>query len=173
MAMGTTAGTSPMSYRGASRLTAPGRPRTGTASRMVPRFRLGSLDGTGADLPMRCFIASSCEIQSPIVVNYKQKVIIAASLAHVIWDGVVRAGLACGVIVALAEPPTIALLRRLTVLDIPGERSSHSVPTPRGGGAPIAVGLLVAVSLAPGAGDTGLAFAVAGGFFRLLRLLDD
>ena len=85
----------------------------------------------------------------------------------------VRAALACGVIVAVAEPPTIALLRRLTVLDVPVERSSHSVPTPRGGGAPIAVGLLVAASLAPRAGDTGLAFAVAVGFFGLLGLVDD
>ena len=85
----------------------------------------------------------------------------------------VRAGLACGVIVAVAEPPTIALLRRLTVLDLPGERSSHSVPTPRGGGAPIAAGLLVAAALAPGAADASLAFAVAVGFFGLLGLLDD
>jgi UDP-GlcNAc:undecaprenyl-phosphate/decaprenyl-phosphate GlcNAc-1-phosphate transferase len=119
------------------------------------------------------FAASPCEVQSPIVVNYKQKVIIPASLAHVIGDGVVRAGLACGVIVALAEPPTIALLRWLTVLDVPGKRSSHAVPTPRGGGAPIAAGLLVAASLAPGAGDAGLAFAVAVGFFGLLGLVDD
>jgi UDP-GlcNAc:undecaprenyl-phosphate/decaprenyl-phosphate GlcNAc-1-phosphate transferase len=122
---------------------------------------------------MRRFIVSPCEVQSPIVVNYKQKVIIPASLAHVIGDGVVRAGLACGVIVAVAEAPTIALLRRLTVLDVPGERSSHSVPTPRGGGAPIAAGLLVAASLAPGAGDAGLAFAFAVGFFGLLGLVDD
>jgi len=85
----------------------------------------------------------------------------------------VRAGLACGAIVAVAEPPTIALLRRLTVLDLPGERSSHSVPTPRGGGAPIAAGLLVAAALTPGAGDARLAFAVAVGFFGLLGLLDD
>jgi UDP-GlcNAc:undecaprenyl-phosphate GlcNAc-1-phosphate transferase len=122
---------------------------------------------------MRRFIASPCEVQSPIVVKYQQKVIVLASLAHVIWDGVVRAGLACGVIVALAEPPTIALLRRLTVLDLPGERSSHSVPTPRGGGAPIALGLLAAVAVAPGGGDPRLAFAAAVGFFGLLGLVDD
>jgi UDP-N-acetylmuramyl pentapeptide phosphotransferase/UDP-N-acetylglucosamine-1-phosphate transferase len=96
-----------------------------------------------------------------------------ASLSGVTADGVVWAVVACGAIVALAEPPTIALLRRLTVLDVPGERSSHSVPTPRGGGAPIAVGLLVAAALVPGAGDTGLAFAFAVGFFGLLGLLDD
>jgi UDP-GlcNAc:undecaprenyl-phosphate/decaprenyl-phosphate GlcNAc-1-phosphate transferase len=86
---------------------------------------------------------------------------------------VVWAVVACGVIVAVAEPLTIALLRRLTVVDVPGDRSSHSVPTPRGGGAPIVVGLLVAASLAPGAGDAGLAFAVAVGCFGLLGLLDD
>jgi UDP-GlcNAc:undecaprenyl-phosphate GlcNAc-1-phosphate transferase len=122
---------------------------------------------------MRCSAALPCEVQSPRVVKIKQKVIIPASVTHVIGDGVVRAGLACGVIVAVAEPPTIALLRRLTVLDLPGERSSHSVPTPRGGGAPIAVGVLGGGSRAPGAGAAGLAFAVAVGFFGLLGLLDD
>jgi UDP-GlcNAc:undecaprenyl-phosphate GlcNAc-1-phosphate transferase len=122
---------------------------------------------------MRCFEALPCEVQSPRVVKIKQKVIIPASLTHVIGDGVVRAGLACGVIVALAEPPTIALLRRLTVLDVPGERSSHSVPTPRGGGAPIALGLVAAVAFAPGGGDPRLAFAAAVGFFGLLGLVDD
>src|ERR1700733_12744325 len=140
---------------------------------MAPRSRLGSLGGTGAKFPMRRFIASPCEVQSPIVVNYKQNVIVPASLAHVIGDGVVWAGLASGLIVAVAEPPMIALLRRHTVLDVPGERSSHSVPTPRGGGAPIALGLLAAAAVAPGAGDPRLAFAAAVGFFGLLGLVDD
>lgn len=88
-------------------------------------------------------------------------------------DRVVWAVLACGAIVITAEPVTITLLRRLAVLDVPGGRSSHSVPTPRGGGAPIAVGLLVAAALVPGAGGAGLAFAAAVGFFGLLGLLDD
>jgi UDP-N-acetylmuramyl pentapeptide phosphotransferase/UDP-N-acetylglucosamine-1-phosphate transferase len=80
---------------------------------------------------------------------------------------------ACGVIVLVAEPLTIALLRRLAVLDMPGGRRSHSVPTPRGGGAPIAVGLVVTALITPGGGRAGLAFAVAVGFFGLLGLLDD
>ena len=88
-------------------------------------------------------------------------------------DRVVWAVFACGAIVAVTEPPTIALLRRLTVLDVPGGRSSHSVPTPRGGGAPIVVGLLAAASLAPSVGGAGLAFAFAVGFFGLIGLLDD
>jgi UDP-GlcNAc:undecaprenyl-phosphate GlcNAc-1-phosphate transferase len=88
-------------------------------------------------------------------------------------DRVVWAVLASGVIVLVAEPPTIALLRRLAVLDVAGGRSSHAVPTPRGGGAPIAVGLLVAALIAPGSGDARLAFALAVGFFGLLGLADD
>jgi UDP-GlcNAc:undecaprenyl-phosphate/decaprenyl-phosphate GlcNAc-1-phosphate transferase len=88
-------------------------------------------------------------------------------------DRVLWAVLACGAIVIVAEAPTIALLRRHAVIDVPGERSSHSVPTPRGGGAPIAVGLLVAALVAPGTGGAGLAFAVAVGFFGLLGLVDD
>jgi UDP-GlcNAc:undecaprenyl-phosphate GlcNAc-1-phosphate transferase len=100
-------------------------------------------------------------------------VIITANMPNVTGDRVVWAVLACGVIVVVAEPPMIALLRRHAVLDVPGGRSSHSVPTPRGGGAPIAVGLLAAALIAPGTGSAGPAFAVAVGFFGLLGLVDD
>jgi UDP-N-acetylmuramyl pentapeptide phosphotransferase/UDP-N-acetylglucosamine-1-phosphate transferase len=80
---------------------------------------------------------------------------------------------ACGATVLAAEPLTILLLRRLAVLDVPGARSSHSVPTPRGGGAPIAVGLIAAVLIAPGGGQARPALAAAIGFFGLLGLVDD
>jgi len=86
------------------------------------------------------------------------------------------AAAACGAIVAAAEPLTIALLRRLAVLDVPGQRSSHTVPTPRGGGAPIAAGLIVAVAMAPNGAcswQARLALAVAVGFFGLIGLIDD
>ena len=85
----------------------------------------------------------------------------------------VWAVLACGALVAVTEPLTISVLRRLAVLDVPGTRSSHVVPTPRGGGAPIAAGLLAAALVAPGGGRVRLVFAVAVGFFGLLGLLDD
>ena len=88
-------------------------------------------------------------------------------------DRIVWAVAVCGGTVLAGEPLTIALLRRLAVLDVPVGRSSHSVPTPRGGGAPIAVGLVAAVLIAPGAGDAGPALAVVIGFFGLLGLLDD
>jgi UDP-GlcNAc:undecaprenyl-phosphate/decaprenyl-phosphate GlcNAc-1-phosphate transferase len=88
-------------------------------------------------------------------------------------DRIVWAVAVCGGTVLAAEPLTIALLRRLAVLDVPGGRSSHSVPTPRGGGVPIAVGLVAAVLIAPGTGNARPALAAAIGFFGLLGLLDD
>jgi UDP-GlcNAc:undecaprenyl-phosphate GlcNAc-1-phosphate transferase len=81
--------------------------------------------------------------------------------------------LACGAIVLVTEPLAIALLRRLAVLDVPGGRSSHAVPTPRGGGAPVAAGLVAAALTAGGGGSARLALAVAVAFFGLLGLLDD
>jgi UDP-GlcNAc:undecaprenyl-phosphate GlcNAc-1-phosphate transferase len=91
----------------------------------------------------------------------------------VLGDRIGWAVAACGATVLAAEPLTILLLRRLAVLDVPGARSSHSVPTPRGGGAPIAAGLIAAVLIAPGGGQARLALAFAIGFFGLIGLLDD
>ena len=53
----------------------------------------------------------------------------------------------------------IPLLRRLAVMDSPSERSSHCVPTPRGGGAPIAAALVWPSRCLPAA--TALPFAAA------------
>jgi UDP-N-acetylmuramyl pentapeptide phosphotransferase/UDP-N-acetylglucosamine-1-phosphate transferase/glycosyltransferase involved in cell wall biosynthesis len=78
---------------------------------------------------------------------------------------------ACGVVVAVAEPVTIPLLRRALIIDVPGDRSSHTVPTPRGGGIPIAAGLLVAAGLIGGAAGAIFAFAVAA--FGLLGFAED
>jgi UDP-GlcNAc:undecaprenyl-phosphate GlcNAc-1-phosphate transferase len=87
---------------------------------------------------------------------------------------VVWAVSACGGIVLVTEPLTIALLRRLAVIDVPDGRSSHSVPTPRGGGAPVAVGLLVAAGLTPSASrDELMAFLTGVGFFGLVGMVDD
>ena len=79
--------------------------------------------------------------------------------------------LACGAVVAAAEAVTIPLLRRAAIVDVPGHRSSHTVPTPRGGGIPIAAGLLVAAGLIGGA--TAMAFALAVAAFGLLGFAED
>jgi UDP-GlcNAc:undecaprenyl-phosphate GlcNAc-1-phosphate transferase len=77
----------------------------------------------------------------------------------------------CGIVVMATEPLTIPLLRRLAVMDIPGLRSSHTIPTPRGGGLPIVVGLLVAVALIRGA--AAVPFGAAVGFFGAVGFVDD
>lgn len=78
---------------------------------------------------------------------------------------------ACGALVAAAEAVTIPLLRRAAIIDVPGHRSSHTVPTPRGGGIPIAAGLLVAAGLIGGANAVVFASAVAA--FGLLGFAED
>lgn len=51
------------------------------------------------------------------------------------------------------------------ILDIPNDRSSHEVPTPRGGGLAIAISVLGGISAAAAVGwmDTRLAMALGGG----------
>ncbi|MGI8450889.1 MAG: MraY family glycosyltransferase, partial [Streptosporangiaceae bacterium] len=89
-----------------------------------------------------------------------------------VWgDEITRAVVCCGIVVMAAEPLIIPLLRRLAAMDMPGLRSSHTVPTPRGGGLPIVVGLLVAVALIRGA--EAVPFGVALGFFGALGFVDD
>jgi UDP-GlcNAc:undecaprenyl-phosphate GlcNAc-1-phosphate transferase len=73
--------------------------------------------------------------------------------------------------VAAAEPVTIPLMRRLAAIDTPNQRSSHTVPTPRGGGAPVAVGLVVAAALIPA--TAALAFGAAVAVFAALGMADD
>lgn len=68
-----------------------------------------------------------------------------------------------------------ALARRM--LDIPNERSSHSVPTPRGGGVAIVLSCLPALLLLGGLGRLSaadvLAFVGAGALVGLVGWLDD
>jgi len=85
--------------------------------------------------------------------------------------GIIGAMACCGAIVVLGEPVTVPLLRRLNAIDVPGTRSSHYVPTPRGGGVPIAVGLLAAMGIA--GGGASVAFMTAIAFFGLLGFADD
>lgn len=78
---------------------------------------------------------------------------------------------ACGAVVAASEAVTIPLMRRAAIIDVPGHRSSHTVPTPRGGGIPIAAGLLVAAGLIGGMIAVVFAFTVAA--FGLLGFTED
>lgn len=75
-----------------------------------------------------------------------------------------------------------ALLRRYalarSLMDVPNERSSHSVPTPRGGGIAIVVVYMLGLFIARRSGlgvtdDVFWALFGAGGFTALLGFLDD
>ena len=77
----------------------------------------------------------------------------------------------CGAFVVAAEPVTIPLLQRAAAIDVPGLRSSHTVPTPRGGGAPIAVGLVLAGLMVHSA--TAVTFAGAVAVFGAIGFADD
>jgi len=81
------------------------------------------------------------------------------------------AAASCGAFVAIAEPLTIVLLRRAAAIDTPNQRSSHTIATPRGGGAPIAVGLVAVVMAIRSPGTT--AFAIAVGAFATIGFADD
>lgn len=67
---------------------------------------------------------------------------------------------------------TAILVSRLRVFDIPNERSSHSVPVPRGGGLAIVAGFLIGVSLIQFFGKTvPLRSEYFGGFLFSLLLI--
>lgn len=77
--------------------------------------------------------------------------------------------LVLGVTAFMASVALAALARRYalarSLLDVPNERSSHSVPTPRGGGLAIATVVLIGLLILAIAGEVGprLAAALGGG----------
>ncbi|MDR2689777.1 MAG: glycosyltransferase family 4 protein [Azoarcus sp.] len=70
-----------------------------------------------------------------------------------------------------------ALLRRYALarrmIDIPTSRSSHTQPTPRGGGAAIVAGFFVALWLADETSSLSWALAGGGGLVALIGFIDD
>ena len=84
--------------------------------------------------------------------------------------------IAAGIAACLGTRALIPLLRRASVLDRPNERSSHAIPTPRGGGiAVVAASLaawlvLIAAGMAPA---TLLAVTAGAAMLALISWLDD
>jgi UDP-N-acetylmuramyl pentapeptide phosphotransferase/UDP-N-acetylglucosamine-1-phosphate transferase len=74
-------------------------------------------------------------------------------------------------------PVVIFLLRRLHVIDVPTERSSHVEQTPRGGGAAVLVGAVSAMVLGwiAGVPESGSlkTLLVCASFFAIVGLIDD
>jgi UDP-GlcNAc:undecaprenyl-phosphate/decaprenyl-phosphate GlcNAc-1-phosphate transferase len=76
--------------------------------------------------------------------------------------------------ITLALCPVVLLcLRRGEVLDVPGPRSSHDRPTPRGGGLAVAVGCSVALAVSQSAGSGRTGVLVAACLYSTIGLLDD
>ncbi|MCB0991615.1 MAG: glycosyltransferase family 4 protein [Acidimicrobiales bacterium] len=78
------------------------------------------------------------------------------------------------VLALVLTPLVIALLRRAEIYDTPGERSSHSTATPRGGGVAVAIAGLSTLALVwNGAGGPAIAVAVTATGFGFVGLADD
>jgi UDP-N-acetylmuramyl pentapeptide phosphotransferase/UDP-N-acetylglucosamine-1-phosphate transferase len=71
--------------------------------------------------------------------------------------------LATGLLAAFATGALIPILRRSGVLDRPNERSSHHVPTPRGGGIAVVGSVLLAWAILARAGWAAPALAISLG----------
>jgi len=68
------------------------------------------------------------------------------------------------------QPMVIVAMRRANVIDTPNDRSSHVIPTPRGGGVAVVVAVLSGVALA---GGIPLYFSAAVVMFAVIGLVED
>ncbi|WP_225879087.1 MraY family glycosyltransferase [Zeimonas arvi] len=89
------------------------------------------------------------------------------------WPLLLLAGVVSALMTGLVR--RYALAR--SILDVPNARSSHTAPTPRGGGVAIVLATLAALPVLAAAGslpwDALWALAGAGGFVALVGFLDD
>ncbi|MCQ9393859.1 glycosyl transferase [Pseudomonas viridiflava] len=83
--------------------------------------------------------------------------------------------------IALLSLLLTALLRRYalsrSLMDVPNARSSHSIPTPRGGGVAIVIAFLLATIVLAGIGQISVAASMAivgaGGLVAVIGFMDD
>lgn len=99
-------------------------------------------------------------------------------LAHSTWGWVYGLVFPTAFLTALVVTPLVgAYARRIGFLDVPNQRASHTLPTPLGGGAAIAIAFLVSVHLGifqAGSSDASLPLIIFGGLVVLtLGLVDD
>lgn len=71
------------------------------------------------------------------------------------------------VVTIVAGWPTLALLRRHKILDLPNARSLHRTPTPRGGGAAVLAGIVVSLVVSGVVAEEPTLLATAIGFGAL------
>jgi UDP-GlcNAc:undecaprenyl-phosphate/decaprenyl-phosphate GlcNAc-1-phosphate transferase len=73
----------------------------------------------------------------------------------------------------LLTPLVLALLRRRQLVDVPNERSSHTLPTPRGGGVAVAAGTVAGLAVADVGSDVTRALLVTALLYAAIGLADD
>ena len=84
--------------------------------------------------------------------------------------------IATGLAACLASGALIPILRRRELLDHPNERSSHSVPTPRGGGVAVIGSLLIAWIVLARAGlvpSAAIGVSLGAGLLAVVSWIDD
>lgn len=81
--------------------------------------------------------------------------------------------LVAGVVALAGTPAVVWLAHRLSLIDEPNHRSSHSAPIPRGGGIAIVVAVIVAVIAADGTSDAVIGALAGAGLLGVTGLLDD
>jgi UDP-N-acetylmuramyl pentapeptide phosphotransferase/UDP-N-acetylglucosamine-1-phosphate transferase len=77
------------------------------------------------------------------------------------------------VVAAALTPAVTAVLRRRSVLDHPNLRSSHAVPTPRGGGIAVVVAIAAGLATSSPAGSPLTAIFVILAILSLIGVLED
>jgi UDP-GlcNAc:undecaprenyl-phosphate GlcNAc-1-phosphate transferase len=78
------------------------------------------------------------------------------------------------VVTSACAPAVLTVLRQRRIIDVPSSRSSHLLPTPRGGGLACVLGFACAVALAPHlAPGSELLLVAAGTVMAALGLIDD
>ncbi len=88
----------------------------------------------------------------------------------------VAAAAATGLLSGLTTRALIPILRRRNLLDLPNERSSHTAPTPRGGGIAVVGAVLlawIALRLAARASPAILGISFATGLLAIVCWIDD
>jgi UDP-GlcNAc:undecaprenyl-phosphate/decaprenyl-phosphate GlcNAc-1-phosphate transferase len=73
----------------------------------------------------------------------------------------------------VSRPVVLPALRRFLRPDLPSERSSHEVPTPRGGGLIVAIGLLVGWAAELPATRIAVGFCASAALYGMIGFVDD
>lgn len=76
-------------------------------------------------------------------------------------------------VAVISLPGAIYIFRRFDTIDVPSGRSSHAIPTPRGGGAALVLGVLIAVGVTDGGASEAWPYLALMVVYGGIGLADD